>query len=204
MLSTLADDGVRVPGGFAVTAVAYWALIDANQLRPLIKELLDELASDDKALQRVGAAIRSAITTATVPDALREAIVQSHGELCDTVNTEAVPVAVRSSATAEDLTEASFAGQHESFLNVVGSDAVVGAARVCMASLFTDRAISYRIAQGFDHIKVALSVGVQHMVGSDLGAAGVMFTLDTRPTTRSATTSCSTTVRSSIWPGGPW
>ena len=179
MISSLASSGMRVPDGFAATAAAYWAVLDANQLRPSIARLLGDLAADPASLQRTGAAVRDLIATAVVPGELRDEIVASYHHLCASAGVPDVDVAVRSSATAEDLPEASFAGQHESYLNVSGADAVVAAVRDCMASLFTDRAISYRDAQGFDHMKVALSVGVQRMVRSDLGAAGVMFTLDT-------------------------
>ncbi len=179
MISALGRSGIRVPDGFAVTAAAYWALLDANDLRPSIERLLGELTDDQGSLQRVGAEIRRLIATAEVPSTLRDEIAIGYGLVCTTAGIADVGVAVRSSATAEDLPEASFAGQHESFLNVSGVDAVVGAVRDCMASLFTDRAISYRDAQGFAQLQVALSVGVQRMVRSDLGAAGVMFTLDT-------------------------
>ena len=179
MISALGDSGIRVPDGFAVTADAYWELLDANDLRPPIEQLLDELADDPSSLQRVGAEIRELIAASVVPNGLRAEIAASYQLVCADAGTVDVDVAVRSSATAEDLPEASFAGQHESYLNVSGVDAVIAAVRDCMSSLFTDRAISYRDTQGFAHMKVALSVGVQRMVRSDLGAAGVMFTLDT-------------------------
>lgn len=179
MFSSLSFDGIRVPDGFAVTAAAYWAVLDANDLRAPIRRLLDEAREDPSALQPVGAAIRELITGATFPQELTKEITAAYRRMAEPYGVADLGVAVRSSATAEDLPEASFAGQHESFLNVSGELGVVDAVRACMASLFTDRAISYRDSHGFDHMKVALSVGVQRMVRSDIGSAGVMFTLDT-------------------------
>ena len=179
MFTSLSKSGIRVPDGFAVTAAAYWAVLDANDLRVPIGRLLDEARDGAAALQRVGAAIRELIAAATFPPELTEAITTAYRRLAALDEVAELDVAVRSSATAEDLPEASFAGQHESFLNVSGESGVVEAVRACMASLFTDRAISYRDANGFDHMKVALSVGVQRMVRSDSGSAGVMFSLDT-------------------------
>ena len=179
MFSSLSGVGIRVPDGFAVTAAAYWAMLDANNLVAPIGRLLEDARTDPAALHSVGDAIRGLIAGATFPDELTTAIAAAYGRLSNEAGVADLGVAVRSSATAEDLPEASFAGQHESFLNVTGERGVLDAVRACMASLFTDRAISYRDTHGFEHLKVALSVGVQRMVRSDLGAAGVMFTLDT-------------------------
>lgn len=179
MFTSLSTGGIRVPDGFAVTAAAYWAVLDANDLRAPIGRLLEGFREDPAALHSVGAAIRDLVEAATFPEALTGAIVDAYRCLVERAGVEDLAVAVRSSATAEDLPEASFAGQHDSLLNVSGETDVVDAVRKCMASLFTDRAISYRDTNGFDHMKVALSVGVQRMVRSDSGSAGVMFTLDT-------------------------
>ena len=144
--ASLSMSGIRVPDGFAVTAAAYWAVLDANDLRVPIGRLLSEPRDEPAALQRVGAAIRGLIAAATFPPELTAAITTAYRRLADQDGVTELDVAVRSSATAEDLPEASFAGQHESFLNVSGESGVVEAVRACMASLFTDRAISYRAA----------------------------------------------------------
>lgn len=177
MYRELHDAGVRVPNGFATTADAYWALLDSNDLRDKISALLNSLDKRDvDALKRTGDTIRSWIRNADFPDKLEDELLDAYRELCRSGGPD---VAVRSSATAEDLPNASFAGQQETYLNVQGEDALLETCKACFASLFTDRAISYREDQGFDHMKVALSIGVQRMVRSDKGAAGVMFTLDT-------------------------
>jgi len=176
MIGSLARLGVQVPGGFATTAHAYREFLEQGGLAGRIRSELAALDVDDVArLAATGARIRQWILATAFPPALTAAVsaqlqrLSAGGELA---------VAVRSSATAEDLPEASFAGQQESFLNVRGEAAVLKAMHEVFASLFTDRAISYRVHQGFDHGAVALSAGVQHMVRSDLGASGVMFTLD--------------------------
>jgi len=177
MIGNLADLGVRVPGGFATTARAYRDFLDGAGLNDRIHDILDKLDVDDvRKLTKAGAEIRKMILDAPFPDVLRDAVTTAWNELC---GGEDIEVAVRSSATAEDLPDASFAGQQETLLNVSGLDAVVAAIHEVYASLFNDRAIAYRVHQKFDHRLVALSVGVQRMVRSDLGAAGVMFTLDT-------------------------
>ncbi|HSG35112.1 MAG TPA: phosphoenolpyruvate synthase [Sphingomonadaceae bacterium] len=178
MLASLADKGVRVPDGFAVTAAAYRATIEAAGLSGPIGEAIEAYRDGQVPLAKTGAAIRSDILGATLPDAVEAAIRASYRSLCEEAGAAEIAVAVRSSATAEDLPDASFAGQQETYLNVVGETALIAACRRCFASLFTDRAIAYREAKGFDHLAVALSVGVQRMVRSDLGGAGVMFTLD--------------------------
>ncbi len=175
----LEPSGVRVPPGFATTADAYWQYVDANGLREVIADSLAKLSAGHAPLAEVGALIRRAFERGTWPPDAAETIKTSYAELCRRAGRTNADVAVRSSATAEDLPDASFAGQQETFLNIRGEVALLDACRRCYASLFTDRAISYRNAKGFDHLKVALSVGVQRMVRSDLGGAGVMFSIDT-------------------------
>jgi pyruvate,water dikinase len=178
MIKELDAAGVRVPPGFATTSHAYWTFIDANGLRDVIARLVASLQDDLANLASVGSEIRGHILGGTMPGDLETAIRSAYRELADQSGRD-VLVAVRSSATAEDLPEASFAGQLESYLGVRGEQQLLDAVRRCFASLFTDRAISYRINNGFDHMAVALSVGVQRMVRSDLAGAGVAFTVDT-------------------------
>ena len=178
MIQHLAAQGVAVPAGFATTATAYRAYLASNMLEPIIDAAYAGLASGRLTLAQAGKTIRSAILAAEWPAELAATIVDSYAQLRQAGGAPAT-VAVRSSATAEDLPEASFAGQLESFLNIQGNEAVLDACKRCYASLFTDRAITYRQLHGFDHRKVALSVGVQRMVRADLGCAGVMFSLDT-------------------------
>ncbi|MGN6261618.1 MAG: phosphoenolpyruvate synthase [Ralstonia sp.] len=179
MVATLAGRGVNVPPGFALTAEAFWRFVDANSLQPVIASALAELDGGKLSLAETGLSIRRAMLRGEWPAETVEAIRLAYDELNRRVGQTDVDVAVRSSATAEDLPEASFAGQQETYLNIRGERALLDACRRCYASLFTDRAISYRQAKGIDHSKVALSVGVQRMVRSDLGGAGVMFTIDT-------------------------
>ena len=179
MLGGLAQAGIRVPGGFATTARAYQAFLAANGLAERIAQRLGALNPDDvKALERCGAEIRGWISEAPLPEAVESEIRSYYQELSKQSSGE-VSFAVRSSATAEDLPDASFAGQQETFLNIRGADQVLDAIRKVYASLYNDRAISYRVHRGYDHGAVSLSVAVQQMVRSDLGAAGVVFTLDT-------------------------
>ncbi|MFN9545540.1 MAG: phosphoenolpyruvate synthase [Cyanobacteriota bacterium] len=179
MIRSLSSQGVRVPGGFATTAEAYRQFLQVNGLAPALDRELGSLdGSNLEALQAAGRACRAMVLAATLPEALVEAILASYQAMADPEGRRPA-VAVRSSATAEDLPEASFAGQQETFLHVEGEAALLEACRRCYASLFTDRAISYRQHHGFRHADVALSIGVQKMVRSDLAAAGVMFTLDT-------------------------
>jgi pyruvate,water dikinase len=179
MYRELAQRGVRIPNGFAVTAEAYWHVLRSAGI---VDKLADAMAGLDKTdvsdLARRGKRARDLILAAGIPDDLWTEIKAAYDKLCEEYGPDA-DVAVRSSATAEDLPTASFAGQHESILNVRGYPVLREACSKCLASLFTDRAISYRIDYGFDHFKVALSVGVMKMVRSDLGTSGVMFTLDT-------------------------
>jgi pyruvate,water dikinase len=179
MVRNLGEKGVRVPPGFATTADAYWGFVEANHLKQTIAGTLEDLATGKTALAEAGQSIRRAFLRGEWPAATVQVIKAAYAELCRRSDNTEVDVAVRSSATAEDLPDASFAGQQETFLNIRGEQALLEACRRCFASLFTDRAISYRTAKGFDHLKVALSVGVQRMVRSDLGSAGVMFSIDT-------------------------
>ena len=179
MVGAFASTGIRVPAGYAMTAAAYWRFVEANGLKDKIAGWLDDLAKGRLSLADAGAAIRRAFLNGEWPQDIADSIVASYRELCQGRGRLDAAVAVRSSATAEDLPEASFAGQHESFLNVRGEQALLAACRRCYASLFTDRAITYRQVNGFDHLKVALSIGVQLMVRSDLAGAGVMFSIDT-------------------------
>jgi pyruvate, water dikinase len=179
MVAHLDKMGVRVPPGFATTADAYWGFIAANGLKEIIAGAFRDLASGGAPLAEVGQTIRRAVLRGQFPRETAEAITSAYAELCRRTGRPDADVAVRSSATAEDLPDASFAGQQETYLNIRGDAALLDASRRCYASLFTDRAISYRQAKGFDHLKVALSVGVQRMVRSDLGGAGVMFSIDT-------------------------
>ncbi|MCS6892600.1 MAG: phosphoenolpyruvate synthase, partial [Rhodovarius sp.] len=179
MIRALGSRGVRVPGGFATTAEAFRDFIAANGIGPAIAARLSALREGRATLAETGAAIRRLILDANFPPATAEAIRNAYRELARRQGVAEPSVAVRSSATAEDLPTASFAGQQETFLNVVGERALLDACRHCYASLFTDRAISYREMQGFDHLKVALSVGVQLMVRADLGGSGIMFTIET-------------------------
>jgi pyruvate,water dikinase len=179
LVSNLERYGIKVPPGFAVTAEGYWHFIDANGLGPGIASQLAALKAGGISVAETGAAIRATIEKGEWPEDLAGPIRQAYRDLSQRLGVEQPDVAVRSSATAEDLPEASFAGQHESFLNVRGEAALLDACRRCYASLFSDRAISYREAKGFDHLKIALSIGVQQMVRSDLAGAGVAFSIDT-------------------------
>jgi pyruvate,water dikinase len=179
MVGRLGARGVRVPPGFATTSDAYWRFIEANGLKEPITEALARLAGGKATLAETGSAIRALFLKGEWPADIADAIRAAYVELCKRAGKPDVDVAVRSSATAEDLPDASFAGQQETYLNIRGEGALLDACRRCYASLFTDRAISYRQAKGFDHMKVALSVGVQRMIRSDLGGSGVMFSIDT-------------------------
>ncbi len=179
MVRNLGRYDIKVPTGFAITADGYRHFLSANNLEPLIASRLAERGEGMASVAEIGLAIRSAMLKAECPKDLAEVICQAYRDLSQRLVVDEADVAVRSSATAEDLPNASFAGQQASFLNVHGEAALLNAARRCFASLFTDRAISYREAKGFDHLKVALSIGVQQMVRSDLAGAGVMFSIDT-------------------------
>ena len=179
MFSTLAPRGVQVPDGFATTSAAYWLYLQHNHLREKITARLEGLDITNVAsLQSAGEEIRRWIMAGEMPPALCEGIATAYAELEKQYGKD-TDVAVRSSATAEDLPDASFAGQQETFLNIRGLEPLLSICKNVFASLFTDRAIAYRVHKGFAHMKVALSIGVQKMVRSDIGASGVMFTLDT-------------------------
>ncbi|MGB0564766.1 MAG: PEP/pyruvate-binding domain-containing protein, partial [Spirulinaceae cyanobacterium] len=200
LIQQLQPQGINVPMGFAITAHAYRYYIEQTGLEPQLRRLLADLdVNDVKNLQIRGKQIRALILHTLFPKELEEAIALAYKKLCQTygctselherldspyrelceAQTQDLDVAVRSSATAEDLPEASFAGQQETYLNVQSVKGVLEACHKCFASLFTDRAISYRAHHGFDHFEVALSVGVQKMVRSDLATSGVMFSIDT-------------------------
>lgn len=179
MIRSLKEEGIRVPDGFATTADAYRRFIEYHELDEEIARYLLLMKSGEKPLSWVGQAIRRLFLGSEMPDDIVDAILAAYDEMCTRYEMENVDVAVRSSATAEDLPEASFAGQQETFLNVSGRKELLDTCRRCFASLFTDRAISYRESHGFDHMEVALSIGVQKMVRSDLAGSGVIFTIDT-------------------------
>ena len=177
MISNLANAGITVPGGFATTAEAFTDFLSHNNLAANINELLKDFDVEDvDELEKTGRKIRAMVMETPFPDALEKAVRDAYTELQQGGE---ISVAVRSSATAEDLPEASFAGQQETFLNVTGIDDVLLRIREVFASLYNDRAISYRVHQGFDHAEVALSAGIQRMVRSDIGASGVLFSIDT-------------------------
>lgn len=180
MYTTLVPKGIRIPNGFAITAYAYRYFIEKAGLIDFISKTLEGLDTTDvKELQKVGKTIREKIIKADLPEELKSEIREAYKNLSNAYAMPEADTAVRSSATAEDLPGASFAGEHETYLNVVGSENVIQATKEAMASLWNDRAISYRVDKGFNHFDVALSVGVQKMVRSDKGSSGVMFTLDT-------------------------
>jgi len=187
MYQHLVGKGVRIPNGFATTADAFWLFLDSTGLRDRIKKILAGLDTHNVVdLARRGKLVRTAIERAKMPKVIADEIAKAYGELSRHYHVRAADVAVRSSATAEDLPDASFAGQQETYLNVVGAAELVAACQRCFASLFTDRAISYRRDKKFGQLDVALSVGVQKMVRSDLACAGVMFSIDTETGFRDA------------------
>ncbi|PRY26884.1 phosphoenolpyruvate synthase [Aliiruegeria haliotis] len=179
MVRSLGEEGISVPPGFATTSEAYRRFIRKNNLQTFLTSCLDDLARERITLQEAGKLIRAEIRAGDWPTEIEAEIRDAYAALGARVGTAEPSVAVRSSATAEDLPDASFAGQQETFLNVRGEEDLLRACRHCYASLFTDRAISYREIQGFDHLAVALSIGVQLMIRSDIGGSGVMFSLDT-------------------------
>jgi len=179
MYRKLSDEGVLVPNGFAITADAYWRMLEAAGASQPLRATLDGLDPSDVAdLARRGKQAREIVYGAGLPDDVAAEVLAGYRRLQSEYGQD-VSLAVRSSATAEDLPTASFAGQQDTFLNIRGEQTLLDACRRCFASLFTDRAIHYRIDQGFDHFKVALSIGVMKMVRSDLASSGVMFSLDT-------------------------
>ncbi len=180
MIRNLSSLGINIPYGFVVTSEAYYEFVKYNKLEDEIRNVLKGLDTDNvEDLARRGHQIRELIRGGEFPTELEELIKKYYGKLSERYGSFAVDVAVRSSATAEDLPHASFAGQQETYLNVVGAENVLTAIKNGFASLFTDRAISYRESFGFDHFRIGIAMGVQKMVRSDMGASGVMFTLDT-------------------------
>jgi pyruvate, water dikinase len=180
MFSTLKKKKINVPNGFATTSDAYRYFMDKSGLKAQIKGILADLKTKDVTnLMAHGKAVRDAIMKAQLPEDLNREIITAYHQLCKLEGRPVLDVAVRSSATAEDLPDASFAGQQETFLNIRGEQHLLLAVKQCIASLFTNRAISYRADKGFDHFQIALSVGVQRMIRSDIGSSGVMFTIDT-------------------------
>ena len=179
MVSSMKASGIRIPDGFATTAEAYWQFLEANHLKEKIQSILNELESGTRSLEETGKEIRRLFLRSHFPEDIAREIKEAYNELSRRYHKSEADVAVRSSATAEDLPSASFAGQQESFLNVSGEDELLEACRRCYASLFTDRAISYRQDKGFNHMEVALSIGIQKMVRSDKAGSGVMFSIDT-------------------------
>jgi len=179
MIRALQDKGVRVPDGFATTAEAYWDFIRHNDLEDRIKDEIEAFQQGSRSLEDVGASVRNLLLQAEFPEALTRSVRAAYQALSREHNVSNADVAVRSSATAEDLPDASFAGQQETYLNVSGEAQIFEALRKCFASLFTDRAISYREEKGFDHLRIALSAGIQKMVRADQAGSGVMFSIDT-------------------------
>ncbi|AFL68564.1 phosphoenolpyruvate synthase [Sulfurospirillum barnesii] len=180
MYQKLTPKGILVPNGFATTSEAYYLLLEENGIKAMIEKHLRHVdVSNTDVLQASGKAIRDCILEATLPLSLTQELLSAYAMLSREYGVEHVDVAVRSSGTAEDLPDASFAGQQETFLNIDSPEKLLQSVKQCYASLFTDRAISYRSSRGFDHFKVALSVGVQKMVRSDKASSGVMFSIDT-------------------------
>ncbi len=180
MTQELASCGIRVPYGFALTSQAYWFLLDDAEIREKIVLLLSQLTnnSDYAEYARISKQIQNLILSAKLPEIIIQEITQAYKKLCEQYGADC-SVAVRSSATAEDLPDASFAGQQDSFLEITGIDQILIAVKKCIASLFNERALMYREEKQFDHMNVGISVGIQKMVRSDIGSSGVMFTLDT-------------------------
>ena len=179
LFRALVPRGVRAVDGFATTSESYRLLVNTNGLGKRLRELMSGLDHNDiKALNEAGKEARALMLDTPLPQEVNDAILNAYRELCERLG-RTPEVAVRSSATAEDLPDASFAGQQDTILNVRGEAQLIEACHRCFASLWTDRAISYRAARGFDHFEVALSIGVQPMVRSDQACSGVMFSLDT-------------------------
>src|SRR3989344_7511407 len=180
MFSKLVKKGINIPDGFVLTSRAYWYYLKANKIDKKIKEIFLKLDSMNlESLRKTSALTRDLIFKADFPKDLKREILKNYRKLSQKYGMENADVAVRSSATAEDLPGASFAGQHETYLNIQGEDKLLEAVKKCISSLFLERAIVYREEKGFDHFKIALSVGVQKMVRSDLATSCIIFTLDT-------------------------
>lgn len=180
MFSQLTKKGINIPDGFALTSKAYWYFLKENKIDKRLKEIFKKFNPKSlKSLKETGKASREVILKSKFPKDLRKEIIENYNKLSQKYGQKDTDVAIRSSATAEDLKTASFAGQMETYLNIRGEKELLKAVKKCIASLFTDRSISYREEKGFKHLKIALSVGVQKMVRSDLSSSGVIFTLDT-------------------------
>ena len=180
MFSKLTKKGIQIPDGFALTSDAFWYYLKFNEISGKLKRIFEKFNPKSiESLKETGRAARQLILRGKFPPNLEKEILRNYQKLSKKYNQKNVDVAVRSSATAEDLVSASFAGQHETFLNISGPQDLLVAIKKCIASLFTDRAIAYREEKGFEHLKIALSVGIQKMARSDLASAGVIFTLDT-------------------------
>lgn len=180
MYRMLTPKGVNIPNGFAITATAYFYMLEKAGIKDNVRKALDGLNTHDvKNLQERGKKVRDIIKKAEMPHELKSQIIEQYHNLCNAYKTKNVDVAVRSSATAEDLPDASFAGQQETYLNITGEKELIKSCMNCFASLFTDRAISYRVDKGFDHFSIGLSIGIQKMVRSDKACSGVMFSIDT-------------------------
>lgn len=180
MYRALIPKGINIPNGFATTSYAYFYFLEKAGINREIKKLFKEFNPNNiDSLQKTGKAVRKLIINSPFPEDFEKEIIKGYRKLCEIYKQKNIDVAVRSSATAEDLPTASFAGQQETYLNIKGEEELLKAVKKCLASLFTDRAIAYREEKGFNHLKIALSVGIQKMVRSDLGSSGVMFTLDT-------------------------
>src|SRR5688572_15535233 len=180
MLQHLSQLGINIPGGFVITVNAYRHFIAFNKLDQIISDRIGEVDYNNiESLRRAGLQVRNLIRNSKFPSELSSLIINAYHQLSKLYSQEGTDVAVRSSATAEDLPDASFAGQQETYLNVRGPAALMDSVRNCFASLFTDRAISYRHTFGYDHFAIGLSVCIQKMVRSDLGSSGVAFSLDT-------------------------
>ena len=180
MYTKLTEKGVNIPNGFALTSKAYWYFLRVNKIDKEIKKIFKKFKPESiKSLEETGGKARNLVLKAELPKDLKKEIIRNYRKLFQKYREKDVDVAVRSSATAEDLPSASFAGCHETYLNVNGEKELLRAVKKCIASLFTNRAIAYREEKGFNHLKIALSVGVQKMVRSDLASSGVIFTLDT-------------------------
>jgi len=178
MFNQLAPKGIKIPDGFATTAEAYWLFLDENNIRVKLTDLMNKIdLKEFSNLKEIGSEARSLVLNAVIPEQIANEIKSAYRNLYAEHKIE-IEVAVRSSATAEDLPSASFAGQHDSFLNIKGDEVLIHTCQKCFASLFNDRAIKYRINNGFEHMHVALSIGVQRMVRSDLASAGVGFTIE--------------------------
>jgi len=180
MYTKLSSKGINIPNGFATSSDAYWLLLEENNIKDKIQDILKDLnISDTNNLQERGKKVRELILNSTLPKILENEILQAYSLLSEQYSKENIDVAVRSSGTAEDLPDASFAGQQETFLNVDTPESLLLCVKKCFASLFTDRAISYRQSRRFNHFKVALSIGIQKMVRSDMSSSGIMFSIDT-------------------------